>query len=204
MSPTPTPDLIPNPVTATKTVVEDIAERTLKTAFESAAGTAVVLWGGSGLNVRQLVTIAGIDKAWSVVGIGVFSAFAASAWNTLRAYMAIKKNRRAVIAVGKDYLDAAWTDVEKMLGHEPADTPPLNAGGGGGYFGAGPTIESDGTVEALPAEPGDESPQDVPVETPVLTPPETAAPATITVYDGSGNALGVVAQSEITNGQGTA
>lgn len=66
--------------------LKDLAGRVIHTAWESGAATAVVLWGGSGLHVNDLLTVSGLDKAWTIVAVSTGAAVFTALKATVRGY----------------------------------------------------------------------------------------------------------------------
>lgn len=82
-----------NDLTQVEAFVKDLGQRVAATAVTTAGGTATVLWAGSGLHVRDLLTVTGWDKAWTLVGAGVLAAILEAARTTVFTYFSARKAR---------------------------------------------------------------------------------------------------------------
>lgn len=74
-------------LTDVKPFVADLAKRSLNTLWQTVLATAGVVWVASGLQVHDLVTIAGWHKLLTVVAAGILAAVLSAAKTLVVAYV---------------------------------------------------------------------------------------------------------------------
>jgi hypothetical protein len=79
--------------------VKDLAERSFHTLWQAVAASFVVLYAASGLNVSNLVTLSGLEKAWSSVAIGVGAALLSALKTSVMAFIATPEGKADIASI---------------------------------------------------------------------------------------------------------